>query len=129
MPLESRLAGHGGGSPFKEVWSIFMRITFSSFLGNICVGVLEKRVGWLNESFCCGHGTLDQVFVLSRISKCLWEFGQAVYMFFCRLREGIQLSPTWGSCRECFKVFGALLWAIQLPYHDSKKPQIHRVAH
>lgn len=32
---------------------------------------------------------------------------------FCGRREGIQPSPTWGSCRECFKVFGVLLWAIQ----------------
>jgi len=61
-------------------------ITLLSLPGKVYSGVLERRIPRIVGSriqvvqcgFCPGHGTVDQLYTLSRILEGAWEYAQTV---------------------------------------------------
>lgn len=65
------------------------------------VSVLERRVHPLVKpqiqekqcGFRPGHGTLDQLFTLTRVLEGAWEISQPVYMYFVDLEKAYSHVP------------------------------------
>uniref|UniRef100_A0A3Q0SVJ2 X-ray repair complementing defective repair in Chinese hamster cells 3 n=1 Tax=Amphilophus citrinellus TaxID=61819 RepID=A0A3Q0SVJ2_AMPCI len=107
----------------RRVCFNFWGITLLSLPSKVYARVLERRVRPLVEpqiqeeqcGFCPCHGTLDQLFILSRIFGCAWEFAQPVYMCFVDLEKAFKRIPQ-GSLWEVLREYGGsctLLRAIQ----------------
>lgn len=76
---------------------------------------LERRVSllvefWIQEDQCGVrgfHGTLNQLFILSRTIEGGWEFAQLTYMRFVDLEKSISLGVSWSMwCLvHCYDLF------------------------
>uniref|UniRef100_A0A3P8RJK0 Reverse transcriptase domain-containing protein n=1 Tax=Astatotilapia calliptera TaxID=8154 RepID=A0A3P8RJK0_ASTCA len=112
----------------RRVCSNYRGITLLSLSWKVYARVLERRVRPLVEprrqeeqcGFRPGHGTLDQLFILSRILEGAWEFAQPVYMCFVDLEKAFDRVPwRWELLRE-YGVSGPLLRAIRSLYNRCK---------
>uniref|UniRef100_A0A669C209 Reverse transcriptase domain-containing protein n=1 Tax=Oreochromis niloticus TaxID=8128 RepID=A0A669C209_ORENI len=114
----------------RRVCSNYRGITLLSLPGKVYARVLERRVRPLVEpriqeeqcGFRPGRGTLDQLFILSRILEGAWEFAQPVYMCFVDLEKAFDRVPRgvlWEVLRE-YGVSGPLLRAIRSLYNRCK---------
>jgi len=91
--------------------------------GKVYSGVLEKRIRRIVESriqevqcgFCPGHGTVDQLYTLSRVLEGAWAF---VYMCFVDLEKAfdrVHREVLWGVLRE-YGVPEPLIGAVRFLY-------------
>uniref|UniRef100_A0A669EXX2 Reverse transcriptase domain-containing protein n=1 Tax=Oreochromis niloticus TaxID=8128 RepID=A0A669EXX2_ORENI len=114
----------------RRVCSNYRGITLLSLPGKVYARVLERRVRPLVEpriqeeqcGFRPGRGTLDQLFILSRILEGAWEFAQPVYMCFVDLEKAFDRVP-WGVLWEVLQEYGVsgpLLRAIRSLYNHRK---------
>uniref|UniRef100_A0A3B4FLA9 Reverse transcriptase domain-containing protein n=1 Tax=Pundamilia nyererei TaxID=303518 RepID=A0A3B4FLA9_9CICH len=114
----------------RRVCSNYRGITLLSLPGKVYARVLERRVRPLVKpriqeeqcGFRPGRGTLDQLFILSRILEGAWEFAQPVYMCFVDLEKAFDRVPRgvlWEVLRE-YGVSGPLLRAIRSLYNRCK---------
>ncbi|TWW59868.1 Gamma-enolase [Takifugu flavidus] len=86
----------------QGVCSNYWAITLLSLPGKVYSGVVERRVRRIVEpriqeeqcGFPPGHGTVDQLYTVSRVFEGAWEFAQPVHM--------------------CFVAFDRVLWGVLL---------------
>uniref|UniRef100_A0A669BS49 Reverse transcriptase domain-containing protein n=1 Tax=Oreochromis niloticus TaxID=8128 RepID=A0A669BS49_ORENI len=111
---------------FHRVCSNYRGITLPSLPGKVYARVLERRVHPLVEpriqeeqcGFRPGHGTQDQLFILSGLLESAWESAPPVCMCFVDLEKAFDRVLR-GVLWE-YGVSGPLLWAIQSLYNCCK---------
>ncbi|TWW59961.1 R2 Retrovirus-related Pol polyprotein from type I retrotransposable element [Takifugu flavidus] len=110
----------------RRVCSNYRGITLLSLPGKVYSGVLERRVRRIVKpriqeeqcGFRPGRGTVDQLYILSRVFEGAWEFAQPVHMCFVDLEKAFDRVPRgvlWGVLREC-GVSGPLIRAVRSLY-------------
>ncbi len=74
-----------------------------------------------------GRGTLDQLYILSRVLEGSWEFAQPIHMCFVDLEKAVDCVPRgvlWRVLRE-YGVRGPLLRACPVPVRQEQKLGSH----
>ncbi|TWW54144.1 hypothetical protein D4764_0165650 [Takifugu flavidus] len=105
----------------RRVCSNYRGITLLSLPGKVYSGVLERRVRQIVElriqeeqcGFRPGHGTVNQLYTLSRVFEGAWEFAQPVHMCFVDLEKAFDRVPR------------GVLWVLQ--EYGVPGPLIHTV--
>ena len=84
--------------------------------------IVESQIQVEHCGFCPSHGSLDQLYTLSRVLERTREFSQPVHMCFVDLEETfdrVPLGVLWAVLQE-YGVLGLLLWAVQSLYKRSE---------
>ncbi len=114
----------------RRVCSNYRGITLLSLPGKVYARVLERRIRPIVEpriqeeqcGFRPGRGTLDQLYTVSRVLECSWEFAQPIHMCFVDLEKAFDCVPrgvVWRVLRE-YGVRGPLLRAVLSLYDRSR---------
>ncbi len=118
--------------------SNFWEITLLSLPGKVYARVLERRVWPIVEpqiqeeqcGFRPGHGTVDQLFTLTRVLEGAWELAQPVYMCFVDL-ENLRLCTSRHLVGCALGIWGG--WTLtttntnwELTHFDSLLQQLKR---